>query len=37
MADDIRTESWCGHDIRFIDINGEWYALLKDICDTVKE
>lgn len=36
MADDIRTESWCGHDIRFIDINGEWYALLKDICDALK-
>lgn len=36
MADDIRTESWCGHNIRFIDINGEWYALLKDICDALK-
>ena len=36
MANDIRTESWCGHDIRFIDINGEWYALLKDICDALK-
>ena len=36
MSDDIRTESWCGHDIRFIDINGEWYALLKDICDALK-
>ena len=36
MADDIRTESWCGHDIRFIYINGEWYALLKDICDSLK-
>lgn len=36
MADDIRTESWCGHDIRFININGEWYALLKDICDALQ-
>lgn len=35
MADDIRTEKWYGHDIRFIDINGEWYALLKDICDAL--
>ena len=36
MSYDIRTENGCGHDIRFIDINGEWYALLKDICDALK-
>ena len=28
----MRTESWCGHDIRFVEVNGEWYAILKDIC-----
>ena len=31
----IRTETWCGHDIRFVEINGEWYAILKDICDAL--
>ena len=31
----MRTESWCGHDIRFIEIDGEWYAILKDICDAL--
>ena len=28
----IRTENWCGHNIRFIEIDGEWLAILKDIC-----
>ena len=32
----IRTENWCGYDIRFIEINGEWWAILKDICDALK-
>lgn len=31
----IRVENWCGYDIRFIDIDGEWWAILKDICDTL--
>ena len=31
----MRTESWCGHEIRFVEINGEWYAILKDICDAL--
>ena len=31
----MRTESWCGHDIRFVKVNGEWYAILKDICDAL--
>ena len=31
----FRTETWCGHDIRFVEINGEWYAILKDICDAL--
>lgn len=35
MRNDIRVESWCGYDIRFVDINGEWYAILKDICDAL--
>lgn len=32
----MRTETWYGHKIRFIEINGEWYAILKDICDALK-
>ena len=31
----IRIENWCGNDIRFIEINCEWYAILKDICDAL--
>ena len=31
----IKTENWCGHDIRFIEQNGEWWAILKDICDAL--
>lgn len=31
----IRTENWCGYDIRFVEVNGEWYAILKDICDAL--
>lgn len=31
----MRTENWCGHDIRFVEINGEWWAILKDICDAL--
>lgn len=32
----MRTETWYGHKIRFIEINGEWYAILKDICDALQ-
>lgn len=32
----MRIEQWCGYDIRFIEINGEWYAILKDICDALR-
>lgn len=32
----LKIENWCGHDIRFIEINGEWWAILKDICDALK-
>lgn len=28
----MRVENWCGHDIRFVEQNGEWWAILKDIC-----
>lgn len=31
----MRTENWCGHDIRFVEIDGDWWAILKDICDAL--
>ena len=32
---DMRTEKWCGHDIRFVDVKGEWFAILKDVCEAL--
>lgn len=32
---DIRVENWCGFDIRFVNIRGIWYAVLKDLCDAL--
>lgn len=31
----MKMESWCGHNIRFVEIRGEWWAILKDICDAL--
>lgn len=31
----MRVENWCGHDIRFVEKDGEWWAILKDICDAL--
>lgn len=31
----MRVENWCGYDIRFVEIDGEWWAILKDICDAL--
>lgn len=31
----IRVENWCGYKIRFIEQDGEWWAILKDICDAL--
>lgn len=31
----VRVENWAGYDIRFVEINGEWWAILKDICDAL--
>ena len=31
----MRTENWCGYEIRFIEKDGEWWAILKDICDAL--
>ncbi len=31
-----RIETWCGYSIRFVEMDGgEWYAVLKDICDAL--
>ena len=31
----MKVENWCGYDIRFVEVDGEWYAILKDICDAL--
>lgn len=31
----MRIENWCGHDIRFIEQDEEWWAILSDICDAL--
>lgn len=31
----MRTENWIGYEIRFIEQDGEWWAILKDICDAL--
>ena len=33
--EDTRVENWRGYDIRFVEIDGEWWAILKDICDAL--
>ena len=35
MENIIRAEVWCGFKIRFVEIDGEWWAILKDICDAL--
>ena len=35
-VENMRVENWCGHDIRFVSINGEWWAILKDVCDALE-
>ena len=32
----MRIENWCGYNIRFIEQDGEWWAILKDMCDALK-
>ena len=31
----MKTETWCDHKIRFVEHEGEWWAILKDICDAL--
>lgn len=30
-----QTQNWLGHNIRFIEVDGAWHAVLKDICDAL--
>lgn len=32
---ETRVETWCGYNIRFVEKDGEWWAILKDICDAL--
>lgn len=34
-VEEIRTEEWAGYSIRFVLYHGEWYAILKDLCDAL--
>lgn len=31
----MRTEDWKGHTIRFVEVKGEWWAVLKDVCEVL--
>ncbi len=31
----MKIESWNGHSIRFVEHGGEWWAVLKDVCDAL--
>lgn len=32
---ETRVENWNGYDIRFVNLDGDWYAVLKDICNVL--
>lgn len=36
QAEEIRVENWNGYDIRFAYYDGEWLAVLKDVCDALE-
>lgn len=31
----MKVENWAGHSIRFVERDGEWWAVLKDVCDAL--
>lgn len=31
----MKTENWNGHEIRFVALNGEWWAVAKDVSDAL--
>lgn len=36
MYEEMRIEEWCGYEIRFVYVDDEWWAILKDICDALR-
>lgn len=36
MSLEMVTDTWCGHVIRFVKVDGDWWAVLKDICDALR-
>lgn len=32
---EMKIEDWNGYKIRFVNVNDEWYAILKDVCDAL--
>lgn len=36
MSLEMITDKWYGHTIRFVKVDGDWWAVLKDICDALK-
>lgn len=34
-GDFIKTEKWCSREIRFVEKDGEWWAVLKDVCNAL--
>lgn len=32
---EIKVENWKGYNIRFVNVDGEWQAVLKDLCDAL--
>ena len=31
----MRTEKWCDHDVRFVEVDGKQWVVLIDICDVL--
>ena len=31
----MKVEIWAGHSIRFVEQDGEWWAVLKDVCEAL--
>lgn len=34
-GDFIKIEKWCNHEIRFVEINNEWWAVATDVCEAL--
>lgn len=32
----MKTEKWNGFKIRFVEVDGEWWAVLKDVCEALE-